>query len=142
MATFITDAALKTAIASGNAQASSSATPGHLNDAAPAANTAAYNRIRSVLFNRGFTAAQIAAWDEGEDWNTRVGVVMAFWAVSKGDEDRGEPFRREYESLMEELKDAAIIIGGEMVNPSGAGTRVSYGSFDTCSDVHTMEDVL
>ncbi len=142
MATFITDAALKTAIAAGNAQASSSANPQHLTDAAPAANIAAYNRIRSVLFNRGFTAAQIAAWDEGADWNTRVGVVMAFWAVSKGDEDRGEPFRREYESLMKELKDTAIIIDGDIVQPSGAGTRVSFGSFDTACDIHTMDDVL
>lgn len=142
MATFITDAALKTAIAAGNAQASSSANPDHLNDAAAAANVAAYNRIRSVLFNRGFTAAEIAAWDEREDWNTRVGVVMAFWAVSKGDEDRGEPFRREYESLMEELKDTAIIVNGDILQPSGGGTRVSYGSFTTTEDIHTMDDTL
>lgn len=142
MATFISDADLKTAIATGDAQASSSANPTHLTNAAASANVTAYNRIRSVLFNRGFTAAQIAAWDEGADWNTRVGVVLAFWAVSKGDEDRGEPFRREYESLMEELEKTAIIIGGEIVNPTGAGTRVSYGDFDTESDIHTMDDVL
>lgn len=142
MATWITDAALKTAIALADAQASSSALPAHLAGAAASANVAAYNRIRSVLFNRGFTSAQIAAWDEREDWNTRVGVVLAFWSASKGDEDRGEPFRREYESLMEELQDAAIIIGGEMVNPTGAGTRVSYGDYDTGSDIHTMDDEL
>lgn len=139
---WITDAALKTAIAAADAQSSSSALPTHLTNAAAAANTAAYNRIRSVLFNRGFTAAQIAAWDEREDWNTRVGVVLAFWNVSKGDEDRGEPFRREYESLMEELKELALIVDGELVQPSGSGTRISTGDFDTTDDIHTTEDVL
>lgn len=139
---WITDAELKTAIATADAQASSSANPAHLTNAAAAANTAAYNRIRSVLFNRGFTAAQIAAWDERVDWNTRVGVVLAFWNVSKGDEDRGEPFRREYESLMEELKDLMLVVDGVPVNPAGSGTRVSYGSFDTEDDIHTIDDVL
>lgn len=142
MATFISDEVLRSAIATGDAQASSSANPAHLNAAAPQANVTAYNRIRSVLFNRGFTAAQIAAWDEGVDWNTRVGVVLAFWAASKGDEDRGEPFRREYESLMEELEKTAIIIDGDIVQPTGGGTRIGYGDFDTCSDLHTMEDTL
>lgn len=139
---YITDDALRDAVAAANTANSAGALPAHWTSIIPSANRFAYNRIRSVLFNRGFTPAQVDAWDERADWNEQVGVVVAFWRASKSDEDRGEAFRREYEALMAELVDAAIIIDGEIVNPSGAGTRISYGSYDTSDDIHTIEDTL
>jgi hypothetical protein len=142
VATYITNPNLSTAVAAANTQGSAASLPAQWNSIVPSANIFAYNRIRSVLFNRGFTPAQVDAWDERESWNEQVGVCVAFWRASKSDEDRGEPFRREFEALMEELKEMAIVIDGVIVNPTGSGTRISFGDFDTTSDIHTMEDTL
>jgi hypothetical protein len=139
---YTTTVELTAAVAAGNTLGSAASLPAHLVAVIPSANTFAYNRIRSVLFNRGFTPAQVDAWDERTNWNEMVGVCVAFWKASKSDPDRGEPFRREYESLMKELETAAIIVAGDIVNPSGAGTRIGYGDYDVTDDVHTMEDVL
>jgi hypothetical protein len=99
-------------------------------------------RLYAKRFADGFTPAQADTWDEREEWNEQVGVCVAFWRAAKSDEDRGEAFRREYEALMAELEKTAIIIGGDIVQPTGSGTRVGFGDYDTASDVHTMEDVL
>lgn len=139
---YITDNALRSAVAAANGLESAASLPSQWNAIIPSANLFAYNRIRSVLFNRGFTPAQADAWDEREEWNEQVGVCVAFWRAAKSDEDRGEAFRREYEALMAELEKTAIIIGGDIVQPTGSGTRVGFGDYDTASDVHTMEDVL
>jgi hypothetical protein len=134
---FITDPELTKACKSANTHASNPL-PAHWEDAVPRANRWAYNRIRGVILARGFTAAQFAAWgesgEEGRDWNERVGVLYAFWLASKSDDDRGRAYADELKEAVEELKTLPIVIAGELVSPTGSGTRVGYGDFDTGAD--------
>lgn len=139
---FITDDELKAVVAPGNVLGSPDSLPSHWDAIIPRANRWAYNRLRSILFNRGFTAAQFAAWDDGPDWNEQLGSCYAFWMAAKSDEDRGEPYRREYEQLLEDLSTLMLVIDGEPVNPEGAGTRISTGEYDDTSDIHTIDDTL
>ena len=56
---------------------------------------------------------EVTAWlaaDEGRDWNATLGVCKAYWNVSKASEDRGEPFRREWTELMEQLVHKAQLV--------------------------------
>ena len=55
---YITDNALRSAVAAANGLESAATLPSQWNAIIPSANLFAYNRIRSVLFNRGFTPAQ------------------------------------------------------------------------------------
>jgi hypothetical protein len=142
---FITDDQLKTAVADSQGATGVGALPSYWPSAVPRANRQAHSTLRSRLLNRGFTAAQVTAWgatDDGQDWNTRLGVCAACWAVSKSAEDRGEAFRREWEALLLELDDLAVVIDGELVTPTGAGANVSYGGFLDTDDIHTIDDVL
>ena len=142
---FITDPQLKQAVAASQGAAGPEALPPHWLQAVPRANRQAYTTLRSLLYGRGFTPAQVAAWgleDDGKDWNERLGVCAACRDVSKSSEDRGEAFRREWKELLEEFKAFSIVIAGEIVNPTGSGTRVGYGDFDTGDDLHLIDDTL
>lgn len=139
---YITDNALKAAVAASQATAGPDALGAHWHQVIPRANRMAYNALRSCLLNRGFTAAQIDAWTDREDWNERLGVCQACWSVAKSSDDRGEAFRREWKELLEELAGLAIVINGEVVDPTGASTRVAFGSYDTTDDTHTTDDEL
>lgn len=139
---YIEDNALRAAVAASQGMTGPAALPPHFASVISRSNRMAYNALRSCLLNRGFTAAQIDAWTDREDWNERLGVCQACWAVSKSAEDRGEAFRREWKELLEELAALTIVIDGEAINPTGAGTRISSGSYDTTDDRHTMDDVL
>lgn len=139
---YITDEVLKQAVADALTARNPGQLPLHWHNAVPAANVRAYNTILRVMLGRGFTLAQVNAWAERETWNRLLGVCAACWNVSKGDDDRGEPFRREWEFLLKELTEAVFVADGEVVTPTTAAGRISYGVYDTTEDVHTMEDVL
>lgn len=141
----LTDAELTQAVADGQGAASTAALPVFWPSTIPRANREAFNALRSRLLGRGYTLAQTTAWlaaDDGRDWNATLGVCKAYWNVSKSSDDRGEPFRREWEELLAEFDLAAIIIDGVLVTPSGAGAKVAYGDFTTSDDIHTIDDVL
>lgn len=139
---YITDAVLASAVAASQTLASAASLPAYFNAIIPTANLFAYNRIRNVLFDRGYTAAQLDLWDERTNWNEAVGVTVAFWKASKGDEDRGEAFRREYVQQMEDLVKTRIVIAGVITDPAGSMGRVGHGDFATSTDLHSMDDEL
>lgn len=140
--TWITNNVLAAAVAAANGLESAASLPSQWNAIIPVANQFAYNRVRGVLLARGFTPAEADAWDERAGWNEQLGVCVAFWRAAKSDEGRGEEFRREYTSLMQELRDLAVIIGGEIVQPSGAVVRIASGAYDVSEDLHQLEDTL
>lgn len=142
---YITDTVLSSAVAAAQTLGSAASLPAHFLAIIPAANLFAYSRIRNVLFDRGYTPAQVDAWDDRVSWNTTLGVCCAFWQASKSDADRGEAFRREYELLIKDLTLCRIVVGGLLVDPTGTMGRVGFGEFDaveTGGDLHTMDDVL
>lgn len=142
MASYITDAALTAAVAASQGMEGPQRLPPHWLAVIPRANRTAYNQLRSSLFKRGFTAAEVDAWDSRCDWNERLGVCQACWAVSKSSEDRGEAFRREWDDLLKELAELTIVDAGAPVAPSGENVRVGSGTYDTTNDRHTLDDVL
>lgn len=137
---WITDAVLKSAYASRRQFASSSSLPDHASDAAAAANASAYGRIRGILLGRGFTAAELDAWDDREQWNTDVGITFLEWKT--GDGDARLQAWEELKALLEMLEELPIVIDGEVVTPSGSGARVGTGDFDTTDDTFTPDSVL
>jgi len=139
---YITDSVLRDAVAISQGMTAASALPAYWLGAVPSANGRAYRKIRTVMRGRGFTTAQVDAWDDREDWNRVLGVCLACWDVSKASEDRGEAFRREYEALLEELMAADLTINGIVIDPTSAATRIAYGEFTTSTDIHTIDDEL
>lgn len=139
---YITDSVLRDAVAASQGMTAASALPAFWLLAVPSANGRAYRKIRTVMRGRGFTTAQVDAWDDREDWNRVLGVCLACWDVSKASEDRGEAFRREYEALLEELMAADLTINGIVIDPTSAATRIAYGEFTTSTDIHTIDDEL
>jgi hypothetical protein len=139
---YITENQLKAAVAASQGASGPEALGPHWHSVIGRANRMAYNALRSALFDRGFTAAEIDAWDAAADWNERLGVCQACWSVSKSSEDRGEAFRREWTDLLKELAGLTIVDGDTATNPTGDGTRVSSGSYTTTTDIHTIDDVL
>ncbi len=141
---YIDNTTLASAVAASLGLGSAASLPAHVLYNVSPANLFAYNRIRAVLFDRGYLAAQIDAWDERTNWNETLGVTITMWKSSKGDPDRGEAFRREYELQVKELLEYRIVVGGALVNPAGdsEATRVGQGEFNDTTDIHTMEDVL
>lgn len=139
---FITDDVLAQYVSTALAARNPNQLPLHWRNAVVPANVRAYNTVLRVMLGRGFTLAQVNAWSEAATWNRLLGVCAACWDVSKGDDDRGEPFRREWEFLLKELTDSVFILDGAVVDPSTAATRVGYGEFDTANDTFTVDDVL
>jgi len=141
----LTDAELTQAVADGQGAVNTTALPVYWPSTIPRANREAFNALRSKLLGRGFTLAQVTAWlaaDEGRDWNATLGVCKAYWNVSKASEDRGEPFRREWTELMEQLDELVVIINGELITPTGPGVKIGYGEYSDTSDIHTIDDEL
>jgi hypothetical protein len=138
MATFITDAILRTHVTAANAMRAEPL-PDHWDAIVPRANIRAYNRLQAILLGRGFTAAEFASWGSGStshgyDWNIRLGVLFAFVEASKSDEDRGRAYLDELKALLEELMTETVVIDGAAVYPTGAGGRIGQGDLDTSED--------
>ena len=97
------------------------------------ANAYAGNQITGRLLFRGFTLAQIDAWDQRVEFNTTLGLwwLFTFGGVPYvGNDERVRDFDRRKE-LSDPL--TAVFIGGVLVNPDAAaetdpGGSVSHGT--------------
>jgi hypothetical protein len=113
--------------------------PDHWTDIVPRANTRAFLRLKAVVLNRGMTAAELAEFGEdadsdGYDWNLRLGVLFAFRAASRSDEDRGKVFQDEIDALLKELQTAELLVGGELWLPGVDNGRIGFGDETTDTD--------
>ena len=131
---WITDAVLKSAIASRHQLSSPAELPDHVADTIAKANASAYGRIRGILLGRGFTAAQLDQWDDRVQWNTDVGLCFAEWKTADP-ADRPQSWE-ELKQLLEDLETTPITIDGVNVSPTNG--RVGYGSFRTTDDTFVM----
>lgn len=100
------------------------------------ANTAAYNLILTALFGRGYTAAQIAAWDQGAEFNLDLACCYLLPSVKSGDDDG---VWRERFCRKDELADINVLVGGEIVAPSAASGSVTYGDMSRSDDQFSTE---
>lgn len=104
----------------------------------PAANIAAYNAIVGKLSGRGFTAAQIADWDRGEEFNKDLALCHLRPSVKGG--DNGDEWKDRF-CRLDELDDLDITIDGEVIEPDASETEIGYGDMTRSDDEFTRETV-
>lgn len=102
------------------------------------ANTEAYNYIRTKLLDRGYSVANIDAWDRRVEFNKKLGVCIAF---ENGAASKNYPLEAVDRicKCREELETVAIVVDDEVVSPESGGARVSYGDVDDGSDTFTSD---
>lgn len=77
------------------------------------ANENAYARIRASFLERGFTAAQIDLWDDGEEYQEMIGVYLAL-TLGVRLYDKSNVDAEKYKWWLDRLPDALLVINGEI----------------------------
>jgi hypothetical protein len=124
---FVTDSQLKTRIAAQLKQDSSSL-PTYWDTIITDARNSAYREIQAALLQRGYTAAQIAAWDRGAEFEIDIGL---FWALVKGAGMKGEDIK--FIQLLDRRKELAVVDvtnSDVLQTPEPAATPIGYGALD------------
>lgn len=131
---FITDSQLKVELA-GNLKVDPAAIPpGVWDEVIESSNVAAYQEIIGALLARGYTMAQISAWDRRVEFNADLGL---FWCLVKGAGLHGnDPTFIDKLDRRKELLTCPVICGGSLVAPGTAGGVVGYGTLDTEDDTY------
>jgi hypothetical protein len=135
---FITDSQLLDLIAAalkvGGGQAALVATAPYWSTLASEANTAAYNEIVARLTARGFTPAQIAAWDRGAEFQKNIGL---YWALVKGGALDGfdDRFIRALNQYVADVRDVLVTNGGVWQVTGDTPGTVSTGAFTGSNDL-------
>ncbi len=132
MAQFVTDAALKSYVA-GLLHKDPAGLPGFWDAIISAANTKAYGEIRRRMLGQGYSAAQLAAWDDGVEFELDVG---AYWAFVHG--ALGEAVDDKLIKQLDRREEMASIIvtnAGVQVVPSTIGAAFGVGPLDGSQDV-------
>ncbi len=106
--------------------------PAYWDDVATRANAAAFNLIRVALLKRGFTAAQVNAWDSLDDYRADLALWSAFtkYAVLE------EYDQKSLATLdrRKELVDVDVTVGGVLVAPPDNGVALQVGVGDIAED--------
>lgn len=129
---FLTDAQVKNALA-GLLHSSPKDVPEVWNEIIASSHTAGYKGAFRILRNRGYTAAQIATWDDGAEFERDISL---YWCLVKG---AGlHSFDDTFISKLDrrtELEDAPILIGDDLPDPADASSEpVSYGAMSTTNE--------
>lgn len=122
---YTTAAAVKTELANMVGAASSASLVSRYDGIVATSVEWGYQEIISALRERGYTQAQIDAWDRREEFNLSMAL---FWALS-----RGVVKQAEYNSIKQldrrkELETVAILIDGDLADPGAGAGMVGYGS--------------
>lgn len=134
---YITDATLKAAVAGSLGVDGPTALPAHWDKIVPWANRDAYQRIRAYMMGRGYTAAQVDAWEARAEFNERLGVCTAIKrAAMRGEDVNVQAAIEECKEVVEELKTIPVVLEDALAT-SG---RVSFGDVDTGEDRFTLDE--
>jgi hypothetical protein len=97
----------------------------------------AYNEIVAALAARGFSAAQIAAFDRGKDVEIDLSI---FRSLSAGGSlaNYDDKFIRSFDRRGE-LKEMAVLNGGAWQYPTESQGTVGSGTMDTNSDLIVLD---
>jgi hypothetical protein len=92
--------------------------PGELTQTVPAwlsvlyqANAQAYARIMESFLSRGFSLAQIQAWDYGKNYQTMIGLYLALTLGSELPGAADKPTEK-YQYYLDNLPNAMLVSGG------------------------------
>jgi hypothetical protein len=96
------------------------------------ANTRAYGTIRRNLTMRGFSAAQLAGWDDGFEFQSDLGTYFAL--AMGGAAGQVEPGLLKQLDRREELALVQVTAAGVWQSPAN-DLQVTTGSIDTSSDL-------
>ncbi len=130
---WITDDALRSAVASAVYGGAAADLPSNWNAIIPWANRSAYYAVRAALLNRGFAADVIDDWEQNAEFNERLGVCMAVKrAAMRGEGVNAQAAIDDCKEALEELKTVAVVVDGEVAAP--ATGRIGSGSIDDTGD--------
>lgn len=134
---YLTDAALESKAHDRLGLAASEDLPDRYASVVTDANTAAYQDIRRALLRRGFTQAQIDAWDDRVEFNRDIGL---YWIFAGQPNQSADDTWIEKLNRREELETVAVMIDGEVVEPGATGSRpIGWGLLDDSNDAVTMD---
>ena len=129
---WVTDSTVLAAVASVHRFASAASAPAHWAAHCAAANVQAYNRIRRVLLQRGFAAADLDAWSEREEFNTRGALCNALRRLGLPEGAEGLSLSN-YCKVWDELDALQGLFdeGGEEILPVRLTASIGTGATDT-----------
>ncbi len=137
---YVTDTDVQTTLAAMLKRADLNSIEGYWTALITQCNAAGYNEVRGALLNRGFTLAQIDAWDRREEFNRD----LALWWVGV----KGEAYFSDAEKQMlakldrrEELETVAVVASGALQSPDSTSGGYGYGTLDTTDDTFTRDTV-
>lgn len=138
---WVTDDELKEAVAP-ILRTMGSSLPAHWSALVTRENTRAYNRIRRVLADKGYTLASLDTWSERADFNLDGAICYILRKSKLADGSEGNGLM-EFCKVWEELEklDKLLSDDGEIFEPTASG-NISFGSYDTGDDTFTRETVL
>lgn len=136
---FNTDAIILQAVSDTLQAVGVSNLPAQWTNIAAQAHVWAYNTIVSALSGRGFTPAQILAWDRGAEFE---GDLAIYRALSRGGAlaNLDDKFIRTFDRR-EELKDVFYTTGGAIQDAQGTAGQVGVGDMDTSTDIFQWPDL-
>lgn len=140
---WITDNALADAVAARlqTTRANQESVSPHWTTIIGQANTEAYQTIRTVLLDRGYSVANIDAWDRRVEWNTKLGVCIALENGAAGRDYPMEAIDRICK-CREDLLTVAVVVDDVVVDPEGGSSRVGTGDMDTSGDTFVFDDMV
>lgn len=132
---FLTDAVIQQSLADALKVVNVAALPAYAANIVTEQHVTAYNQIVSALLGRGYTLAQITAWDDGPNYERRIALFLILSDVGGlgGFDDK---FIKTYD-CRKDLQTLLLAIGGVFVAPgvaAGPGT-VGFGQEDTSRDL-------
>lgn len=100
-------------------------------------NRRAKGSISRALSSRGYSASQVAQWDDLQEFNENIGL---YWTLVYGGvtANYDPTFIEMLKACIEDLATCVILIDGEIATPENGG-RASWGSMATDDDTFTME---
>jgi len=128
---YVTDAEVKTYFAAHLGLLSEDDTDAKYDVLIPRANSAAYNLIRGKLLQRGFTAAQVAAWDQGAEFNLDLACCYLMRTAAQTTES--DLWQQKF-CRKDELEDIPVMIDGEIIDPTTSTGSIGYGDMSRTDD--------
>lgn len=134
---FLTDAELKGRVA-GNQKTDPASLPAFWDLVIPPANAKAWGNVRRALLDRGYSQAQIDAWDDGPEFQGDLGL---YWCLvdSKAAEAYDPLAKPTLDKLDRrgELATVPVTNGGVLVEPADAGSQspVGHGKMSSVGDL-------
>lgn len=119
--------------------------PAHWGPQIDAALERSYQVIREALIGRGFTAAQVDAWDARRVYQRQIMICYLFENGGLPDDFSGSQSLDRACKMLEQLQTCQVIVSGVLVVPAGTSAGVGYGDStdDDDEDGHiTMDTVL